>query len=140
VAAHGVDLRIWLDKSAFGWRGRCCHRGSRKVIGSPQLNLAEVPVIVLGHLSEAQKRALVIADNQLALNSGWDEELLRIELATLQECDYDLSLLGIEDEELARLLASQDITDGLTNEDEIPTPPATPLSKLGDLWFWVSIV
>jgi len=100
-----------------------------------KLKLTEVPVIVFEHLSEAQKRALVIADNQLALDSGWDQEMLRVELAILQKGDYNLALLGLEDEQLARLLASQDMTEGLTDEDEIPTPPATPLTKLGDLWF-----
>jgi DNA modification methylase len=108
--------------------------GHARLMAARKLHMTEVPVIVLGHLTEAQKRALVIADNQLALNSGWDEELLRIELAMLQESDYNLSLLGMEDEELARLLADQDATDGLTDEDAIPEAPETPVSKPGDLW------
>ena len=86
--------------------------GHARLMAARKFNLAIVPVIVLGHLSEAQKRALVIADNQLALNSGWDEELLRVELAMLQESDYNLALLGVEDEELARLLSNQDATEG----------------------------
>src|ERR1017187_774347 len=74
--------------------------------------MTEVPVIVLANLTESQRRALVIADNQLALNAGWDEEILRLELAALQEEDFDLNLVGFDDEELARLLAEQDATFG----------------------------
>lgn len=93
-----------------------------------------MPVIVLAHLSEAQRRALVIADNQLALNSGWDEEMLQIELALLQEADYDLGLVGFEDEELARILAAQDAAEGLTDEDAVPELEETPTSVTGDCW------
>src|SRR5277367_3817910 len=71
--------------------------GHARVMAARKLGMTEVPVIVLAHLSAAQRRALVIADNQLALNSGWDEEALRIELALLQQADYDLSLVGFED-------------------------------------------
>jgi hypothetical protein len=99
-----------------------------------KLKLKEVPVIVLAHLSEAQRRALVIADNQLALNSGWDEEMLRLELTLLQNTDYDLSLVGFEDEELARLLEGQDATGGLTDEDAVPEIQEVPVSIAGDLW------
>src|ERR1035438_2971607 len=67
----------------------------------------EVPVIVLGHLSALQRRALAIADNQLALNAGWDEEMLREQLAALQDEDFNLDLLGFDDQELARQLAEQ---------------------------------
>jgi DNA modification methylase len=96
--------------------------------------MSEVPVIQLGHLSEAQRRALVIADNQLALNAGWSEEALRLELQALQEADFDLSLVGFDDEELARLLADQDTVEGLTDEDVVPALPETPVSAAGDLW------
>ena len=93
-----------------------------------------MPVIVLDHLTEAQKRAYIIADNQLALNAGWDETLLAAELAALQQEDFDVSLIGFEDEELARLLAAQDAAEGLTDEDAVPELPETPISVLGDLW------
>ena len=96
--------------------------------------MTEVPVILLEHLSEAQRRALVIADNQLALNSGWDEELLRLELAMLQEEQYDLNIIGFDDNELARLLADQDAAEGLTDEDAVPELAETPVSVAGDLW------
>src|SRR5580692_2495052 len=93
-----------------------------------------MPVIVLDHLTEAQKRAYIIADNQLALNAGWNDELLRNELTALQQEDFDLSLIGFEDEELVRLLAAQDTADGLTDEDAIPELPETPVCKTDDLW------
>jgi ParB-like chromosome segregation protein Spo0J len=94
----------------------------------------EVPVIVLDHLSEVQRRALVIADNQLALNAGWDEQMLREQLAALQDQDFNLDLLGFDDQELARQLAEQEAAAGLTDEDEVPDVPITSVTRLGDLW------
>jgi DNA modification methylase len=97
--------------------------------------MTEVPVIQLGHLSEAQRRALVIADNQLAITgAGWDEETLRLELAALHEESFDLSLVGFNDDELARLLAQQDAAEGLTDEDSVPELQETPVTTLGDCW------
>jgi ParB-like nuclease family protein len=98
------------------------------------LHMTEVPVIVLDHLSPAQQRALVIADNQLAINAGWNEETLRIELQDLQEVEFDLSLVGFDDEELARLLAAEETTSGLTDEDEVPDVPVTPVTRPGEIW------
>jgi DNA modification methylase len=103
-------------------------------LAARKLGLTEVPVIVLDHLSEAQKRAYIIADNQLALNAGWDNDLLRQELAALQNEDFNLDLIGFEDEELARLLAAQDAAEGLTDEDAVPELPQTPVSLPADLW------
>jgi DNA modification methylase len=108
--------------------------GHARLLAARKLGMKEVPVILLGHLSEAQRRALVIADNQLALNSGWDEELLRIELALLQDADYDLGLVGFDDVELARLLEAQDAAEGLTDEDSVPELPQTPTTVAGDIW------
>src|ERR1017187_2039678 len=95
--------------------------------------MREVPVIVLKHLSAAQRRALAIADNRLALNAGWDEEMLREQLAALQDENYNLDLLGLDDQELARLRA-QRAAAGLTDEDEVPDLPAAPVTRSGDLW------
>ena len=95
--------------------------------------MREVPVIVLDHLSDCQCRALAIADNQLALNAGWDEALLREQLAALKDEDFNLDLLGFDDQELARQLADQEAA-GLTDEDEIPDVPAAPATRPGDLW------
>ena len=78
--------------------------------------------------------AYIIADNQLALQAGWDEELLRIELAALKDENFDIGVIGFDDEELVRLLAAQNATDGLTDEDAVPELPETPTSVPGDLW------
>ena len=96
--------------------GHARHRAAR------QLGLPEVTVIVLAHLSEAQRHALAIADNQLALNASWDEELLRAELAALAEENIDLTLLGFDDGALAHLLeqdAAQDLEDGGAVHDKV---------------------
>jgi len=108
--------------------------GHGRLLAARKLQLKEVPVIVLDHLNEAQKRAYIIADNQLALNAGWDGDLLRVELAALQEVDFDVSLVGFDDNELAGLLAAEDAVPGLTDEDAVPELPQTPVSALGDLW------
>jgi DNA modification methylase len=109
--------------------------GHARLAAARQLGMTEVPVIQLGHLTEAQRRALVIADNQLAISgAGWDEETLRLELAALQKADFDLSLVGFDDEELARLLAAQDAVEGLIDEDAVPEVPETPVSAAGDLF------
>jgi hypothetical protein len=108
--------------------------GHGRLLAARKLGLTEVPVIVLDHLTEAQKRAYIIADNQLALNAGWDEDLLRVELAALQHENFDVNLIGFEDEELSRLLATQDGVEGLTDEDAVPELEQTPISELGDLW------
>jgi DNA modification methylase len=108
--------------------------GHARLLAARQLEMSEVPVIVLEHLSEAQRRALVIADNRLALNAGWDEEMLTLELGALREEDFSLDILGFDDEELARLLAAEDIAEGLTDEDSVPEIAETPVSQAADLW------
>jgi DNA modification methylase len=108
--------------------------GHARLLAARQLGITEVPVIVLGHLTEAQRRALVIADNQLALNAGWDEEMLSRELAALQSEDFPLDLIGFDEAELARLLSSANAHSGLIDEDEAPALAAAPISMAGDLW------
>jgi DNA modification methylase len=108
--------------------------GHGRLLAARKLQLQEVLVIVLDHLTDAQKRAYILADNQLALNAGWDEELLRAELAALQEEDFNVRLIGFEDEELARLLAAQHAGEGLTDEDAVPDLPETPVSATDDVW------
>src|SRR5271169_3276107 len=128
IAEFGFNNPILVDTKAG------IIAGHGRLLAARKLQLEHVPVIVLDHLTEAQKRAYVIADNQLALNAGWDDDLLRAELAALQNEDFNVRLIGSEDEELARLLAAQDATDGLTDEDAVPELPQTPISVAGDSW------
>ena len=110
--------------------------GHARVLAARRLGMAEVPVIVLGHLSEMQRRALVIADNKLALNAGWHEEMLRAEVASLQEDGFDLDVVGFSDEELRVLLADQAVPGEADTaaEEEIPEAPINPVSRTGDVW------
>ena len=87
----------------------------------------------LGYLTEAQKKAYVIADNKLALNAGWDDEMLALELGDLQGLDFGRSWTGFGDDELSALLADA-VEEGLVDEDEVPDAPEEPISKLGDIW------
>jgi DNA modification methylase len=107
--------------------------GHGRVLAAKKLGLDEVPAIVLDGLTEAQKKAYVIADNQLALNSGWDLDMLKLELETLRELDFDVDLLGFDDDFLDGLLDVQ-TSEGLTDDDECPEPPENPVSVLGDIW------
>ena len=106
--------------------------GHGRLMAARKLGLESVPSIRLTHLSEAQKRAYVIADNKLALNAGWDEELLSLELGELQAIDFDLSLIGFSEDELELLLVEE--VEGLTDEDAVPEPPETPTTVEGDVW------
>jgi DNA modification methylase len=106
--------------------------GHGRVLAARKLGLNEVPVIELTHLTEAQRRAYVIADNKLALNAGWDMDLLKVELGGLQADGFDLGLTGFSGDELAGLFAES--TDGLTDPDEAPEVPVDPVSVLGDVW------
>jgi hypothetical protein len=128
IAEFGFNNPILIDTQAG------IIAGHGRLLAARKLGLTEVPVIVLDHLSEAQKRAYVIADNKLAENAGWDDEMFRIEIEALQDESFDVSLLGFEDEELARLLAAQDAVEGLTDEDAVPELPETPTSRARDLW------
>ncbi len=109
--------------------------GHGRLLAAQRLGFSKVPVIRLDHLTDAQARAYRIADNQIALNSGWDDALLSAEVARLKEDGVDLELLGFPEDELDRLLAGLDGEKG-GNEDEdvVPEPPATPISRPGDLW------
>jgi DNA modification methylase len=91
-------------------------------------------VIVLDHLTPAQRRAYLIADNKLAELAGWDHDLLRSELQELQLKEFDLGVIGFSDEELAELLADDEVTTGLTDEDAVPDVPERPVTVTGDLW------
>lgn len=102
--------------------------GHARIAAAQQLGMNEVPVLVLGHLSEKQRRALVIADNRLGLDAGWDFDLLTAELQALQSTDFDLSVIGFDDDELRDLLGEE------PPEEEIPPPPEHPVTRPGDVW------
>ena len=109
--------------------------GHGRLLGAQALKLKEVPVIVLDHLTPAQRRAYLIADNKLAELAGWDTDQLRMELKELQLEEFDLGVIGFSDEELAELLADDGVvTTGLTDEDAVPDLPEQPVSVAGDLW------
>ena len=112
--------------------------GHGRLLAARKLGLAEVPVIRLAHLTDAQARAYRLADNQIALNAGWDDSLLAAELARLQEDGFGLDVLGFDDETLDRLLDGLDgdgeAGGGDADEDQVPEPPADPVTRPGDLW------
>lgn len=108
--------------------------GHGRLQAAKQIGLTQVPVVVLDHLTENQKRAYVIADNKLAMNAGWDDDLLRSEMAALAAENFDMPLIGFSDDELDALLADPTEADGKTDEDAVPEAPVTPVSKNGDLW------
>jgi DNA modification methylase len=108
--------------------------GHGRLLAARKLALAEVPVIVLDHLSEAQKRAYILADNRLAELAGWDDEMLRLELEALKELDFDFTVTGFDEAELGRLLAEQAAQQGLTDEDDCPEVQEDVVSAPGDLW------
>lgn len=106
--------------------------GRGRLLAAQKLGLADVPCLRLSGMTDAQRRAYVIADNKLALNAGWDDELLALELGDLRDGGFDLGLIGFTDDELAGLLIEE--TEGLTDEDSVPPAPETPASVLGDIW------
>lgn len=115
-------------------RDRVIIAGHARLLAARKLRLDEVPVIVIDGLTENQRRALVLADNKLALNAGWDEEMLRLEIEALRTAEYDLALIGFDDEELRQLLAAQESAASLCDEDAVPDLLDVPISAVGDLW------
>jgi len=125
----------------FGWTNPVLVDGSNgliaghgRLLAARKLGMKEIPVIELAHLTENQKKALIIADNKLALNSDWDTELLTLELQDLLGEEFDLDLLGFDKDELDALLNVIEGTQGLTDEDDVPDIPKEPKTKLGDIF------
>lgn len=106
--------------------------GHGRVLAAQTLSMDKVPCIKLDHLSEAQRKAYIIADNKLALNAGWDEALLALELTELQDMKINLGLTGFSEGEIADLLF--EINEGETDEDEVPEAQENPITALGDIW------
>lgn len=105
--------------------------GHGRVLAARVLGQGEVPCITLTGLTKTQRRAYVLADNRLALNAGWDDEMLSLELADLKAEGFDLALTGFDGADIAGLL---DATDGLTDEDDVPDVPTKPVTVAGDVW------
>jgi len=106
--------------------------GHGRLLAARKLGLTEVPAVVVTGLDDRKRRALIIADNKLALNAGWDEEALRVEMEDLG-ADYG-ELMGFSQEELSDILNAVEPTEGLTDEDEVPEVPEQPVTVLGDVW------
>jgi DNA modification methylase len=125
ILEFGWTNPILVDPAGNVLAGHC------RLLAALKLGMKVVPVIVLANLTAAQRRALVIADNQLAITgSGWDEEMLRLELAALKEEEFDLTLLGFDQNELDNLITLPAGDDA----DEVPPLPANPISRTDDLW------
>jgi DNA modification methylase len=109
--------------------------GHARLAAARKLTMTEVPVIVLDHLNETQRRALVLADNKIALNAGWDAEMLAVELESLQEDGFNLDVVGFTQEELDDILREPEATrEGLTDDDAVPETPETAITVPGDVW------
>ncbi|MEL0436700.1 site-specific DNA-methyltransferase [Phycobacter sp. K97] len=142
---HGADqvAKIAASMAEFGWTVPCLVgedgeliAGHGRVLAATQIGLTDAPVIVLGHLTEAQRRAYRLADNKLTELGSWDEALLSAELQELLAEDYDVSLIGFDDSELDALLAGEggETDDTREAEDVVPEPQEEPISRPGDLW------
>lgn len=107
--------------------------GHGRVLAARKLGLTEVPCIRLAHLDERQKRAYVIADNKLALNAGWDDELLALELGALKDDGFDIGLTGFSEDEIAALVVPE-VIEGQIDEDAVPEVPEQPVTVEGDVW------
>lgn len=107
--------------------------GHGRLMAARKLGYKEVPVVKLEHLTESQRKAYILADNRIALNSGWDTSMLSLELQELKD-DIDLSLLGFDADELDAMLNPIEETEGLTDEDSVPDVPVEPKTKLGDIY------
>lgn len=130
--------QIAASLKEFGWtnpilvdRENGIIAGHGRVLAARKLGMAEVPVIELAHLTEAQRRAYVIADNKLAEAAGWDMALLALEVADLTALEFDVSLIGFSDAELRALVV---VPAGLTDPDTVPEVPSQPVSQTGDVW------
>lgn len=124
----------------FGWTNPILIDGENTIIAghgrllaARKLGMEKVPIICLDHLTKAQQKALVIADNQLALNAGWNMDMLKAEIEDLKLEDFDIDLLGFDDKFLDGLLVAEP-TEGLTDEDAVPEVPEAPKTVLGDVW------
>ena len=108
--------------------------GHGRIMAAKKLGMEEVPTVEAAHLTDAQRRAYILADNRLALDAGWDDELLRVEFTELQDAGFDLNLTGFTDDEIAALEPEHEPEEGLTDEDAVPEAPEVPVAVEGDVW------
>ncbi len=125
----------------FGWGAPILVDGQNNVIAghgrllaARKLGMTEVPVVPMAHLTDIQRRALILADNKIGENASWDDELLGLELAELKDGGFDLNLTGFTAEEWDALIAGDGNSEGLTDEDQVPEVTETPISRTGDIW------
>ncbi len=126
----------------FGWGAPILIDGQNNVIAghgrllaARKLGITEVPVVPMEHLTDTQRRALILADNKIGENASWEDELLGIELSELKDAGFDLGLTGFSTEEWEALIAGEEPNkDGLTDDDAVPELSENPISQTGDLW------
>jgi DNA modification methylase len=125
----------------FGWGAPILIDGQNNVVAghgrllaARKLGMAEVPVVPMEHLTDIQRKALILADNKIGENASWDEALLGLELAELQDAGFDLDITGFTPEEWDELIAGGDNNDGLTDDDQVPEMTENPVSRTGDVW------
>lgn len=132
IAEFGFNNPVLVDTNAG------IIAGHGRVLAARKLGIDQVPVVVLDHLSETQKRAYVLADNRIGENAGWDDEILRTELTDLKDADLDLALLGFDEDELANLFAevAPEVAPSENEEapEEVPEAPEEPVTRPGDIW------
>ena len=133
--------RIAASIQEFGWTNPILIDGSKgiiaghgRVLAARKLGLEKVPTIELSGLTEAQKRAYILADNRLALDAGWDEEMLKLEFAELEKEGFELSKTGFSDEEIREMMADLDREVDGVEDVETPEPPKNPKTKRGEVW------
>jgi DNA modification methylase len=133
VAASIIEFG-WTNPVLVGSDGVII-AGHARLAAARKVGMAEVPVIVLDHLNENQRKALILADNRLALNAGWDNEMLRLEMEALKDGGFDLDVMGFTDAELDQIFQDPEHTsDGLTDEDAVPDQQAKIITVPGDVW------
>ncbi len=131
IKEFGFNNPVLVD----GHRGVIAGHG--RILAARKLDMAQLPVIELAHLTETQKRAFILTENKLTERAGWDNELLSLELADLQEAGFDLELTGFDDGEIQSLLGTGDdvvADEAYGDADELPELLVTPVSKTGDIW------
>lgn len=143
VRTHSEDqiAQIAASIREFGWGAPILVDGQNNVIAghgrllaARKLGMTEVPVVPMAHLTDIQRKALILADNKIGENASWDNELLGLELAELQEGGFDLELTGFSADEWDALIAGDTSSDGLTDEDQVPEVTENPISRTGDVW------